>query len=170
MKGEFLLWHRGNEPDSYPWGWVFAPWPHSVGQGSRVVLSCGVGLRCILLCLWCSLVAVSLIQPLAWELPYSMGAAPQKKERKKRKKLFFTRGVAWFNLQIQHFKFPKIRITYKSIQVQNRRGKEGLGVMLSTILDFILKVKRCHWRVLSLGSMWPDSCGQYIQVPIWIWK
>ena len=26
---EFLLWLRGNEPEQYPWGCGFDPWPHS---------------------------------------------------------------------------------------------------------------------------------------------
>ena len=45
-------------------------------------MSCGVGRRCSsdpkLLWWWCRLTAVALIQPLAWELPYAMGAALKK--------------------------------------------------------------------------------------------
>ena len=40
----FPLWHSGNQWDLYPWGCRFAPWPHSVGQGSIwhcYVLWCG---------------------------------------------------------------------------------------------------------------------------------
>ena len=50
-------------------------------------MSCGVGCRHsshpALLWLWCRLAAIALIQPIAWESPYAMGAAPQKKEKKK---------------------------------------------------------------------------------------
>ena len=47
MYVEFLLWHSGNESNQYPWGWVFDPWPCSVGQGSSTAtaMSCGVGSR-----------------------------------------------------------------------------------------------------------------------------
>ena len=44
-----------------------------------VVVSCGIGCRHgsdpVLLCLWHRLAAVTLIQHLAWELPYGMDAA-----------------------------------------------------------------------------------------------
>ena len=51
-------------------------------------MSCGAGHRCgldlALLWLWCGLAAVALIQPLAWELSYAIGAAlKKKKEREK---------------------------------------------------------------------------------------
>ena len=36
-----------------------------------------------LLWLWCSLTAVALIQPLAWELPFAVGAALKKSKKKK---------------------------------------------------------------------------------------
>ena len=52
-------------------------------------MSCGVGHRRgsdpALLWLWCRLAATALIRPLAWELPYAMGAALK---RQKEKKLF----------------------------------------------------------------------------------
>ena len=69
--------------------WV-DPWPHSVGQGSSVAISCGVGHRCIVdlalpwLCLW--LAAVALITPLAWEPPYAAGMALKKKKKKMKQK------------------------------------------------------------------------------------
>ena len=42
----------------------------------------------VLLWLWCRPAAVAPIQPLAWELPYAVGAAlkSQKKKKKKKKK------------------------------------------------------------------------------------
>ena len=47
----------------------FNPWPHSVGWGSGVAMSCGVGRRLgldsALLWLWHGPVAIALIGPLA---------------------------------------------------------------------------------------------------------
>ena len=57
--------------------------------GSGVAVSCGVGQRrgsgLVLLWLWRRLAAVAPVQPLAWELPYAVGAALKKKKRKKEK-------------------------------------------------------------------------------------
>ena len=39
-----------------------------------------------LLWLWCRPAAVALIRPLAWELPYAIGAALKRKKEKKKKK------------------------------------------------------------------------------------
>ena len=64
------------------------PWPHSVDKGSGVAMSCGVGCGSdpALLWLWHRQVAAVPIQHLAWEPPYSVGAAlKKKKERKERK-------------------------------------------------------------------------------------
>ena len=50
-----------------------------MGWGSGVAVSCGVGCRCgldsVWLWLWGRLAAVALIQSLAWEFPYAVGAA-----------------------------------------------------------------------------------------------
>ena len=52
-------------------------------------MSCGVGHRRssdpVLLWLWCRPAATAPIRPLAWELPYAMGAALKKIKRKKEK-------------------------------------------------------------------------------------
>ena len=57
----------------------FNPWPHSVGWGSGVAMSCGVccrqGSDPTLLWLWYRQAAAVPIQPLVWELPYDTGAA-----------------------------------------------------------------------------------------------
>ena len=57
-----------------------------MGWGSGVAVSCGVGGRHssdpALLWLWRRRVAMALIQPLAWELPYAMGAALKSKQTK----------------------------------------------------------------------------------------
>ena len=51
-------------------------------------MSCGVGHRRgsdpALLWLWRRLVATALIRALAWELPYAVGAAPEKTKKKKK--------------------------------------------------------------------------------------
>ena len=53
-------------------------------------MSCGIGYRCglnpVLLWLWYRLMAIVLVRPLAWELPYAMGAALEKAKRQKKKK------------------------------------------------------------------------------------
>ena len=52
-------------------------------------MSCGESCRCSsdleLLWLWCRPVATALILPLAWEPPYTVGAALKKKKKKKKK-------------------------------------------------------------------------------------
>ena len=57
-------------------------------------MSCGVGHRlswdASLLWLWCRPAAVTLIGPLAWELPYASGAALKKEtERQQQQKKSF---------------------------------------------------------------------------------
>ena len=52
------MWLSDNEPDWYPWGSGFHPWPCSMGRE-----------------LWCRPAATASIQPLAWELPCVAGAA-----------------------------------------------------------------------------------------------
>ena len=62
------------------------PWPHSVGEGSSVAVSCGVGCRrgldLVLLGLWCRPAAVVLIQSLAWKLPYAIDVTLKSKTTK----------------------------------------------------------------------------------------
>ena len=64
----------------------FDLWCCSVGQGSGIAVSCGVGHRCSsdppLLRLWCRPEAEALIQPLAWEIPYAVGVALKSKKKK----------------------------------------------------------------------------------------
>ena len=71
----------------------FHPWPRSLGSGSCVAMSCGVGrwrgLDLVLLWLWRRPAAVALIKPLAWEPPYAMGAAL------KRQKKYRLRNKTW---------------------------------------------------------------------------
>ena len=85
LYSKFPLWYSGNKSDSYLWGCRFHPCPHSVGRGSSIAVSRGVGCRCVsapaLLWLWCRPAAAALIQTLAWELPYVMGAALKSKNK-----------------------------------------------------------------------------------------
>ena len=84
----------GNESDEHPWGLRFDPLPHSVGWGSGIAMSCGVGcirgLDLVLLWLWCRLAGTALIWPLAWEPLYATGTALKKKEKKKKRMLWKT--------------------------------------------------------------------------------
>ena len=56
-----------------------------MGWGSGVAVNCGVGCRLgsdpALLWLWRRLAATTLIQPLAWELPYAVSAALKKRKQ-----------------------------------------------------------------------------------------
>ena len=82
-----------NESEEEPWGCGFDPWPRSVGRGSSVAVSCGVGCRCgsypTLLWLWCRPAAAGPIRPLAWEPPHAAGRAQEngKKTKKVKKNL-----------------------------------------------------------------------------------
>ena len=84
---EFPLGHSRNESDWGPWGCGFHPWPCSVGRGSGIAVSCGVGRRRgwdpALFWLWGRPAAVAPIRPLAWGLPYAMSAALKRKKKKK---------------------------------------------------------------------------------------
>ena len=64
------------------------PWPRSVGWGSGIAVSFGVGRRhgsyLALLWLWLGPAAAAPIGPLAWELPYAEGAALKRQKDKKR--------------------------------------------------------------------------------------
>ena len=57
----------------------FDPWPCSVGEGSSIAVSHGVGhshsLDPELLWLWCRSATTALLRPLAWEPPYAVGVA-----------------------------------------------------------------------------------------------
>ena len=60
-----------------------------MGLGSGVALSCGIGHRRnsdpVLLWLLHRLPATALIQPLAWKLPYTTGAALKRKKKENNK-------------------------------------------------------------------------------------
>ena len=55
-----------------------------MGQGSGVATSCSIGRGCVsdlaLLWLWHRMAAAAPVQPLAWELPYAVGAVTKKKK------------------------------------------------------------------------------------------
>ena len=71
-----------------------------MGEGSGIAVSCGVGHRRgldpALLWLWCRLVAIAQIGPLAWEPPYAMGVAQEKgKKTKQTNKTKKTSKTPW---------------------------------------------------------------------------
>ena len=72
----------GYKPHSYPWGCRCDPWPCSVGQGSGVGVSCGVGCRpgSDPIWLWLWLAAATPIQPLAWNLLCALSGALKSKK------------------------------------------------------------------------------------------
>ena len=89
MKSKFLefpLWCSRDESDEEPWGYGFDPWLHSVGWGSGIAMSCGVGHKCgldlALLWLWCRPAATALVRFLAWEPPYVAGVALKRQKDK----------------------------------------------------------------------------------------
>ena len=73
------MWHSKNESSCGvgPQSSRFNPWPHSVGRGSDVAVSRGVGHRygSDPKLLWYMLAAIAPIQPLVWECPYAACAA-----------------------------------------------------------------------------------------------
>ena len=83
-----------NKLDQYPWGRGFNPWPYSVGRGSGIAVSCGVGRRCgsDVVLLWLSHwpAAVAPIRPLAWE---PLHAADVTLKGQKKKKENYTCGT-----------------------------------------------------------------------------
>ena len=78
---EFLLWHC-----LVSMRMRFDPWACSVGLGSSIAVSCDVGCRHgldpVLLWLWLWPWPAAVAGHLARELPYAMGAALKKKEKK----------------------------------------------------------------------------------------
>ena len=62
----------------------------SVGRGSSIALSCGIGHRCgsdpLLLWLWHRPATTAPIWPLAWDLPCAVGAALKSKKKKRKRK------------------------------------------------------------------------------------
>ena len=130
------------ESDWEPWGFGFDPWPFSVGWGSGVAVSHGVGHRCgsdlVLLRLWCRPVATAPIWPLAWELPYAEGVA-LKRQRKKEKniikrKWFFSNGsviTISHSLLAQglHNHFESVRIFF---------SVDGLGNLIPSSFYFLM--------------------------------
>ena len=86
---EFPSWSSRNESDQEPWGCGFDPWSHSVGWGSDIAMSYGIGHRCssdlVLLWLWCRSAATVLIGLLAWEPPYAADVALKKKTKQTNK-------------------------------------------------------------------------------------
>ena len=79
-----IVAQRVKNPTWCLWGCRFNPWPWSVGEGSSVVASCGVGRRCssdlLLLRLWCRPAAAAPIWLLAREPPNAVGTTKKRRE------------------------------------------------------------------------------------------
>ena len=84
------MWCSGSKSNSHPGGCGFDPWPRSVGQGSGVAMSGGVGHRGSSNPTWlglgCRLAAAVPIRLLVWELLYVVGVALKIAKSKKKRK------------------------------------------------------------------------------------
>ena len=82
-----------------------------------MAVSCGVGCRRgsnrVLLWLSCRQVATALIRPLAWEPPYTTGAALEKAERPKKEKK--EKKKYTFNVTMKNKPFYNILLTRKKL-------------------------------------------------------
>ena len=82
MLGSSPLWLTGSESDFHEDAGLIPGL--SVGYGSGIAVSCGVGRRCssdlAVLWLWCRPAATASVRPLAWELPYATGVVALKRQ------------------------------------------------------------------------------------------
>ena len=87
---EFPSWHSGNKSDWESWGCGFDPWPCSVGWGSGVAMSCGIGCRrgldLVLMWLWHRPTATAPIRPPSLGTSMCHGCGHKKTKAKKKKK------------------------------------------------------------------------------------
>ena len=158
----FPLWHSRNESNQYPWGYGFNPWSCSVGQGSSVALSCGVGCRrnsdTPLLWLWCRPIAIAQIQPLAWELPYTMGAALQKQKNRK-KESNKERVYSWRNRAVQCPEHQWRRTAHgKRRATQESHLKNFWNSKFNTVMSY--KTERL---LITINGFPPTTASQKIQ-------
>ena len=84
------MWHSENESSCGvgPQSGRFNPWPHSVGRGSGVAMSRGVGHRCGSdpKLIWYMLAAIAPIQPLVWGMSICRMFSPKKHKKKRKEK------------------------------------------------------------------------------------
>ena len=94
-------------------------------------MSCGVGCRCVadpaLLWLWRRLAATAPIRPLAWELPYAMGAALKKQKNKN-----FFKKVWIIFLMIWGDFMPRTGVSF-TIEPERRNVLQDFAEMLNAI-------------------------------------
>ena len=130
---EFPLWLSGNEPDYYPWGCGFNPWPHPVGQGYSIVTSCSVGSRCGLdLALpwpWCKPAAVAPIRPPRQGTSICCRCSSKKKRER----------VFWWSKDVFHLhgreELRQVILYLLFFQIH------GIGLSGSFIIVFIFSLK-----------------------------
>ena len=82
QEGVPVVPQAGYKPNQYPQGCRADPQPCSVGSGSGIAMSCGIGYTCgsdpMWLWLGCQLGAAAPIQALALELPHAARAAKRR--------------------------------------------------------------------------------------------
>ena len=170
----------GYKPNWYPWGCRFDPWPLSVGWGSSVTMSCGVGHRCgldlPLLRLWYRPAAVALIWPLAWELPYAICAALKNKQTKKKSKLSFVPRILniYWVLEPIRFLRRKLKPSRKDgLKFRRQQRKNDLEddhtKMTAGDTEHLEGWKGKEDKVKTLGNAHCDNgLPMYILV-LWMW-
>ena len=126
------------------------PGPAQWLKESGVTMSCGVSCRhswdLVLLWLWCRLATAALIWPLAWELPYALGAA-LKKQKIPKHKTQKTKHQKWLE---QHFLLRDS--CYVKTVCRGRRKSRG---------------KKCREKVTPINPskrQWPE-----LQQQQWRW-
>ena len=112
--------------DQYPWGCRFDSWPHLVGWGSSVAMSCGVhhrhGLYPMLLWLWCKQASsCSSDSTPSLGTPYAAGVGFKKKKQKQKR---FHSGLLFHSLKMLFHFFP-FRVNAFSSYLRNLRLLQG---------------------------------------------
>ena len=123
----------------------------SVGRGSSIVMSCGVGRRRgsdpAWLWLWHGLAAAAPILPLAWELPYAAGVALKSRKKKQQQ----TTQQGWSRCSQKALLRPIL-----TVLIYSSRNK-SCDISLCLIC-FILGSKRTHTPRSS--GVWPSTLSR----------
>ena len=132
-------------------------------------MSCGVGHRSgldpTLLWLWYRLASIALIWPLAWELPYTVGAYLERKEKKQKNKTWWVTTSWKWNKQF-HLQITSRRIKYLGISLP-KAVKDLYSEIYNTLMketeDDTNKWKDilCSWIGIILLK-WPYYPRQYV--------
>ena len=150
---EFLLWLSRLRTWHHLWGQGFDPWPRSVGWGSGIAPSCGIGHGCGSdpALLWHRLAAAALIWSLVWKLPYAAGVAL----KKRREDLFSAIGCTIqqaFFLEISSLSYSVGSVIERSSRIQNHlTGFTSLAgaiymLLILEINSVVLFCLQSHWQ------------------------